>query len=383
MHNRRTHAVSAVALTLLVALIAVVRPAAADYTSGDILFVKKTAVGSSGANWTWTIDKSGDQSDLTLSTGQTQQVNYTVSVGAVSATGWSVEGTIQFRNKSDSVAVVTSVTDLLSNGTAGTVSCPFSFPFNLPSGWISPVCTYTAFGAGTPPTTNTASVNLNSGATFTSAAVAVNYTSVSETDECITVSDSLYGGLGTVCAGAAPFTFSYSLTVGPYDTCGLYQVHNTASFVTNDTGTAGEDSWTVNVNVPCAGGCTLTQGYWKTHSEFGPAPYDATWAMLSSGASTPFFLSGQTWHQVFWTPPAGGSRYYQLAHQFMAARLNILNGAASTPEVDAALVWATNFFNTYTPSSSLPSAVRNQASNYASLLDGYNNGVTGPGHCSE
>ena len=26
--------------------------------------------------------------------------------------------------------------------------------------------------------------------------------------------------------------------------------------------------------------CTLTQGYWKTHSSYGPAPYDVTWAIL-------------------------------------------------------------------------------------------------------
>ena len=39
-----------------------------------------------------------------------------------------------------------------------------------------------------------------------------------------------------------------------------------------DTGATGESSWTVNVNVACSQGCTLTQGYWKTHSRKGPAP---------------------------------------------------------------------------------------------------------------
>ena len=27
--------------------------------------------------------------------------------------------------------------------------------------------------------------------------------------------------------------------------------------------------------------CTRTQGYWKTHSEYGPAEYDETWNELS------------------------------------------------------------------------------------------------------
>ena len=65
----------------------------------------------------------------------------------------------------------------------------------------------------------------------------------------------------------------------------------------------------------------------------------------------------------------------------MAARLNILAGASSTAQVDAAIAWATTFFSTYTPSSTLTKAVKNQALAYAGLLDDYNNGEIGPGHC--
>lgn len=143
--------------------------------------------------------------------------------------------------------------------------------------------------------------------------------------------------------------------------------------------TGQSDSASVTVTCTPRGGCTLTQGYWKTHSKYGPAPYNQTWAQI--GEDTPFFNSGQSWYQVLWTPPSGGNAYYILAHQYIAARLNILNGAASTPEVDAALAWAEGFFNTYTPSSSLSRAVRAQAIFYADLLDRYNNGYIGPGHC--
>jgi hypothetical protein len=137
----------------------------------------------------------------------------------------------------------------------------------------------------------------------------------------------------------------------------------------------------VPVEVPCTG-CTLTQGYWKTHSEFGPAPYDDTWAMLPNGASTPFFLSGKTWYEVFWTPPAGNA-YYNLARQYMAAKLNLLNGASSTSSVNGAIMWSqTQFFNLYTPTN-WPAGKRKQALGYATGLDYYNNGLVGPGHCSE
>ncbi|MGB9825908.1 MAG: hypothetical protein ACPLRU_04470, partial [Desulfofundulus sp.] len=192
--------------------------------------------------------------------------------------------------------------------------------------------------------------------------------------------DSYMGSLGTVCYPNVPKTFDYYRWIGPYPVCGDYTVDNTASFVTNDTGTRGEDSWRIVVHVPCEG-CTLTPGYWKTHSKYGPAPYDDTWALL--GEDTPFFQSGQSYYQVLWTSPAGGNAYYILAHQFIAAKLNILNGAASTPAVDAALAWATNFFNTYKPTDKLSKTLRAEVISYASLLDRYNNGYIGPGHCSE
>jgi hypothetical protein len=148
--------------------------------------------------------------------------------------------------------------------------------------------------------------------------------------------------------------------------------------------TGQNDSARVTVTcTPPDNGCTATQGYWKTHSKYGPAgPRDATWSLLgAAGEDTAFFSSGKSWYGLFWTAPKGGNAYIILAHQYMAARLNLLAGAASTPGVDAALSWATTFFNTYTPSSSLSTAVRNQAIAYADRLDDYNNGEIGPGHC--
>jgi hypothetical protein len=204
-----------------------------------------------------------------------------------------------------------------------------------------------------------------------------------EIDECVDVNDSYAGFLGTVCYPDVPKTFTYSRWVGPYDVCGTYSVDNTADFVTNDTGATGSSSWNIPVDVPCIEGCTLTQGYWKTHSEYGPAPYDETWAMLPYGANTPFYISGQSYYQVLWTPPKGGNVYYILAHQFIAAQLNQLNGSASTADVAAAMAWADGFFSSHTPGDKFSKAEKLMANSYADLLDQYNNGLIGPGHCSE
>ena len=121
---------------------------------------------------------------------------------------------------------------------------------------------------------------------------------------------------------------------------------------------------------------------WKTHSLYGPAPYDDTWAGQESNT---FFSSGKSWYEVFWTPPAGNA-YYNLAHQYMAAKLNILNGA-DPAAVQATLTSATTLFNLYTPAQVAAlkgnSSIRKQFIDLATILDNYNNGYIGPEHCSE
>ena len=360
------------------------------------LAVSKTAATSFDRTWTWTIEKSVDRSSLLLSTGQTYLVNYTVVVNAASSDGnYAVAGTITVHNPAPMGAMINSVSDVVSGAGAADVTCgDKTFPFTLAAGETL-TCSYTKALDNANNTTNTATATLQnhayasdgsataSGSTdFTgTAAVTFSGTPSNMIDECITVSDTYAGMLGTVCAGDAPRTFTYSREIGPYAICGNYTVNNTAAFVTNDTGATGEDSAVVDVTVPCNTGCTLTLGYWKTHSKYGPARYDDTWAQI--GEDTAFYSSGKSYYQVLWTAPQGNA-YYILAHQYIAAKLNILNGASSTPEVDAAILWAeTQFFNLYSPSSALSKSVKNQATSYATLLNNYNTGAVGPGHCSE
>jgi hypothetical protein len=136
---------------------------------------------------------------------------------------------------------------------------------------------------------------------------------------------------------------------------------------------------------PVTGGCTLTQGYWKNHSEKGPAPYNDTWALLTDGADTEFFSTGASWYDVFHTPVAG-NQYYNLAHQYMAAVLNGLAGASAPQEVSDAIADAEALFGTYTPAQVGAmrgnNPVRQEFVALAGLLDSYNRGLIGPGHCT-
>ena len=132
------------------------------------------------------------------------------------------------------------------------------------------------------------------------------------------------------------------------------------------------------------GGCTYTQGYWKTHSIYGPAPYDDTWALI--GEDTPFYYSSQTYYEVIWTPPRGGNAYYILAHQFIAAELNFLNGAdpsAAQDAFDDAEILFDDPVNTPSHVKHLHGAARQEWIDLANILDDYNNGDIGPGHCED
>jgi hypothetical protein len=83
--------------------------------------------------------------------------------------------------------------------------------------------------------------------------------------------------------------------------------------------------------------------------------------------------------EIFKTPTRGDATYI-LAVQLIAAKLNILNGAdgsAVTSTISAADAWLVN-----NPLGSHPSGPARQVGiNLARILDNYNNGLIGPGHC--
>jgi hypothetical protein len=141
-------------------------------------------------------------------------------------------------------------------------------------------------------------------------------------------------------------------------------------------------------------GCTRTQGYWKTHSDYGPAPYDDTWAII--GEDTQFFnnffdydvdppIDEISWYEIMWMPPKGGNAYIILAHQYVAAKLNFLSGANPTA-VLTEFGQATTLLSTYTWDydwKADPDGVRADFIALATILDEYNNGYIGPGHCED
>ncbi len=119
--------------------------------------------------------------------------------------------------------------------------------------------------------------------------------------------------------------------------------------------------------------CTYTQGYWKNHRDVWP---------VSS-----LILGGITYTQselldIFKTPPKGDATYI-LAHQLIAAKLNIVQGSADSA-VSLTIADADNWLSIH-PLGSKPSNKegRTEGIGYSKILDQYNNGQIGPGHCDD
>ena len=127
--------------------------------------------------------------------------------------------------------------------------------------------------------------------------------------------------------------------------------------------------------MPCvAPGCTYTQGYWRTHPN--------AWAVGSLALGTVSYTQSQLL-QIF-GQPAQGNGLVILAHQLIAAKLNIANGADPSAVqqsiIDAdtmigGLVVVPPIGNDYLPSG--------QTSGLTEILTEYNEGTIGPGHCQD
>ena len=136
----------------------------------------------------------------------------------------------------------------------------------------------------------------------------------------------------------------------------------------------------------CGGGncgCTLTVGYWKTHSKYGPASYDSGWISQDyqqDMADWNYRSSGYTFYQVLSTPPKGGNAWYILAAQHIAAKLTWSSGRVPfLPDgVYDAWVTAENLLATYTPAQigalKGNAPLRQQFLSLAAILANFNEG---------
>ena len=119
--------------------------------------------------------------------------------------------------------------------------------------------------------------------------------------------------------------------------------------------------------------CTFTLGYWKNH--------------VGAWPTTSLTLGTVTYNQAnllaILNQPAVGNGLVILAHQLIAAKLNIINGAdptsviATIPAADALIG------SQVPPPVGSDSASPGSVNALATTLDQFNNGLIGPGHCAD
>ena len=118
--------------------------------------------------------------------------------------------------------------------------------------------------------------------------------------------------------------------------------------------------------------CTLSMGYWKNHPDAWPVEEITIGGVTYSIAQAVGILE---------TSPRGDATYI-LAHQLIAAKLNIANGAdpsAVADTIEAADQWLVEH-----PLGSDPrDLARAEGIAMAETLTEYNEGAIGPGHCDD
>jgi hypothetical protein len=127
--------------------------------------------------------------------------------------------------------------------------------------------------------------------------------------------------------------------------------------------------------------CTYTQGYWKTHGPAGCVTGNNSneWPVASMMLGNVNYTDSELC--AILNTPANGNGLISLAHQLIAAKLNIANGAdpsAILADVNAADALIGNLV---VPPVGTDYLAPSQTSSLTQSLDDWNNGITGPGHC--
>jgi hypothetical protein len=121
----------------------------------------------------------------------------------------------------------------------------------------------------------------------------------------------------------------------------------------------------------CASGCTLSQGYWKTHPQ--------AWPVASLTLGTVVYTAEQLLSIL--QQQVAGNGLVQLAHQLIAAKLNIANGADGTAVASTIAAADTLIGSLVVPPVGSGSLATSATSALNDVLDNYNTGVIGPGAC--
>ncbi|HZR04815.1 MAG TPA: hypothetical protein VFA61_03185 [Candidatus Udaeobacter sp.] len=183
---------------------------------------------------------------------------------------------------------------------------------------------------------------------------------------------------------------SATITIGDdslYDDCGVSSPCSGAPLLCNtayvfrasaplpSSGDPGVSNMITCATLPCVGGgsCTYTQGYWRNHPD--------AWPVTSLTLGTVIYQAAEL--MAILDNPAQGNGLSILAHQLIATKLNIANGADSSA-VQQAVTDADNMIGALVvPPIGEGYLAPAQTGDLTETLTEYNEGTIGPGHCND
>ena len=185
---------------------------------------------------------------------------------------------------------------------------------------------------------------------------------------------SIAGNVLTCNVGNMPVGSSFSVTVkATTDPAACdYVLHNTAVLYVNGIARK-QASASITVTCPPKDGCTFTQGFWKNHPE--------AWPVSSLTLGTVSYTAAQL--DAILDQPVEGNGLVSLAHQLIAAKLNIANGANGSAVAQTIADADALIGGLVVPPVGSGYLAPASTSDLTAALDAFNNGFTGPGHCED
>jgi hypothetical protein len=175
-------------------------------------------------------------------------------------------------------------------------------------------------------------------------------------------------GASSNCVGALECGTTYVFRAFAHATSTLFRSDFTANLTCSTLPCEEED-----------GGCTFTQGYWKTHGPIPTGNNTNEWPVTSLTLGSVSYTDLEL--QAIFDTPAAGNGLIALAHQLIAAKLNVANGADDSAIAAAIAAADALIGGLVIPPVGAGSLPNSATSALTSILTQYNEGAIGPGHC--
>ncbi len=191
------------------------------------------------------------------------------------------------------------------------------------------------------------------------------------------------GGCVTVNIGELLFDEGTSTDCPVALDCGTEYVFRTFAHATNSYNRSDFSAVLICSTLSCDGGegCTYTQGYWKTHGPDGCVTGNNVneWPVTSLVLGNVSYTDSELCSIL--NTPGGGNGLITLAHQLIAAKLNVANGSDDTAIAGAIVAADALIGDLVIPPVGGGYLSPSATTSLIITLTEYNEGATGPGHC--